>query len=119
MRPSDFPVGSVESRAAARKLLAQRNDGVKRLRLISHIPSGGADNSRFHFGGWQDWGKDTICQIVYVPSEWVKPGEPIPTCPDCGTPFKKTEEYPNMIAFEANCMDKHDPELFGHAAQQN
>ena len=44
---------------------------------------------------------------------------PVPACPDRGTPFTKTHEYPNLLSFEANCMDKHDPELLGHAAEQN
>jgi hypothetical protein len=119
MKPEDFPIGSPESRAAARMLLARRNDGRKRMRIIWGIPSPGEDNSRVHFGEWQEWEDDTQGQIVYVPHVWVKPGEAIPTCPDCGTPFKKTDEYPSLVGYGANCMDKHDPELLGHAAQQN
>jgi hypothetical protein len=111
MKPEDFPIGSPESRAAARMQLARRNESRKRLRLISHIPSGGKDNSRIRFGGWQEWGEDTLCQQVYVPHVWIKPGEAVPACPDCGTPFKKTHEYPNLVGFGANCLDKHDPDL--------
>jgi hypothetical protein len=118
MKPSDFPIGSLESRAAARSQLAHKNDGRKRLRLISHIPRPDWDNSRYHFGEWEDWGEDTLCEMVYVPHVWVKPGEAIPRCPDCGTPFKKTDEYPYLLGYEANCMDKHDPELIGQMARQ-
>jgi|SRR5580704_2226732 hypothetical protein len=111
MKPQDFPVGSLESRAAVRLQLARRNEGRRRIRLISSIPSAYQDNSRVHFGDWQEWGEDTLCQMVYVPHEWIKPGEAIPTCPDCGTPFKKTKEYPNLLGYTADCMDKHDPEM--------
>jgi hypothetical protein len=110
MKPENFPVGSPESRAAARSLLIRRNGERKRLRIISSIPSGGQDNSRIRFGRWQEWGEDTLAQLIYVPHVWVKPGEPLPSCRDCGTPFKRTKEYPNLVGYEANCFDKHDPE---------
>lgn len=118
MRPGDFPIGSPESRAAARMQLAHRNDGRKRWRITWSIPRPGEDNSRIRFSGWEEWGEGTLCQMVYVPHVWVKPGEAIPSCPDCGTPYKKTHEYPNMIGYEATCVDKHDPELVGQVARQ-
>jgi hypothetical protein len=111
MKPGDFPIGSLESRAAARKVLVRRNDNCKRMRIIWSIPSSGEDNSRVHFGEWQEWEDNTLGQIVYVPHVWVKPGGAVPACPDCGTPFKKTHEYPNLVGFEANWMDKHDRDL--------
>jgi hypothetical protein len=37
---------------------------------------------------------------------------------DDGTPFKKTKAHPNLVGFEANCMDKHDPELVGQLARE-
>jgi hypothetical protein len=119
MKPEDFPIGSMGSRAAVRLRLVRRNDSLKRVRLISHVPSGYRDNSRYHFGGWQEWGGDRICQLVYVPIAWVKPGELIPTCPDCGTPFKKTLKYTNLTCYEADCMDKHDPEPLGQMTYQH
>ncbi len=108
--PGDFPIGSLESRAAARILLARRFESCKRRRIIWHIPWEGQDSSRVSFGEWQEWQDGTLAQWVYVPSVWLKPGEGIPTCPDCGAPFRKTREYPNMIAYEANCLDTHDPD---------
>jgi hypothetical protein len=111
MKPEDFPIGSPESRAAARKLLVRRIEGRKRIRIIWSIPNPGEDNSRVHFGEWQKWEDDTLGQIVYVPHVWIKPGEAVPVCPDCGTPFKKTDEYSHMVGYGANCMDQHDPEL--------
>jgi|SRR5579863_212699 len=108
MKPEDFPIGSPESRAAARMLLAHRNDNCKRMRIIWSIPSPGEDNSRVHFGEWQEWEDNTLGQIVYVPHVWIKPGEAVPACPDCGTSFKKTHESPRMVGYGANCMEKHD-----------
>jgi hypothetical protein len=108
--PGDFPIGSLESRAAARVLLARRFDSRKRLRIIWHIPWAGQDSSRASFGEWQEWQNGTLGQWVYVPSVWLKPGDEIPTCPDCGTPFKKTHEYPNIAGYQANCLAKHDPD---------
>jgi hypothetical protein len=51
-------------------------------------------------------------RLVCVPHVSVKLGEPTPTCPDCGTPFRRTagEPHTNMVNFEANCMAQHDPE---------
>jgi hypothetical protein len=80
------------------------------MRIIWSIPSPEEDNSRVHFGEWQEWEDNMLGQIVYVPHVWIKPGEAVPACLDCGTPFKKTDEYPSLIGYRANCMDKHDPE---------
>jgi hypothetical protein len=86
-----------------------KRGGRKRMRIIWSIPGPGADDSRVHFGAWQEWLAGTLGQQVYLPHVWVKPGDAVPTCPDCGTPFKKTREYPGMVKFLADCMDKHDP----------
>jgi len=118
-KPGDFPIGSLESRAAARMRLIRLNDSRKRVRIIHNIPGPWEDNSRVHFGDWQEWKDNTLGQIIYVPHVWLRLGEAAPTCPDCGTPFKKTREYPNMVGFEADCMEKHDPELVGQAARQH
>jgi len=52
----------------------------------------------------------SLGRLVYVPLVWVKPGDPVPVCLDCRTPFRKTVEYPQMVGYEADCMEKHDPE---------
>ena len=64
-----------------------------------------------HFGPWQECPDGTLFQIIYVPHMWLKPGDAVPNCSDCGTPFKKTHAYPSMVGFEANCTGRHDPEL--------
>jgi hypothetical protein len=113
MRLGDFPIGSPESRAAARMHLAHLRSSRKRIRIISNVAWTETDSTHVHFGAWQEWQDGTMGQFVYVPSVWLKPGEAVPICPDCGTPFKKTGEYPEMVGFTANCIDKHDPELVG------
>lgn len=114
MRPGNFPIGSLESRAVARMQFAYLQKNRKLVRMISSIPRPGANNSHIHFGEVQKWDDNTFGQQVYLPHVWVKPGEPAPTCPDCRKPFKKTGEYLGMVGFQADCLDKHDPELAKH-----
>ena len=110
----DFPIGSLESRVVARTRLARLIENRKLIRMISSIPRPGADKSRVYFGEWQKSDDNTFGQQVYLPHVWLKPGEAIPICPDCETPFKKTGEYLGMVGFQANCMDWHDPEMAKH-----
>lgn len=119
MKPGDFPIGSAESRAAARMQLTRWNDSRKRLRIILGIPRPREDGSRVHFGKWQECPNGMLQQIVYVPHVWLKPGEAVPACPDCGAPFRKTREFPGMVAFQATCMNTHDPELLGQAIRRH
>src|ERR1700683_3901132 len=116
--PGDFPIGSLESRTAARLRLVRLIESRKRVRFICNVHGPQADKSRIHFNSWQDCKDGTLFQMVYVPHMWLKPGEAIPSCPDCGTPFKKTSEYPGMVGFAANCLDKHDPGLGRQAGHQ-
>ena len=67
------------------------------------------------FGEWQVCKDGWLFQMVYVPHVWLAPGESAPSCPDCGTPFKKTSEYPKMVGFVADCVNRHDPELVSQA----
>jgi hypothetical protein len=96
--------------------LAHLDERRKLIRMISSIPRPGEDNSRVYFGEWQKWDDNTFGQQVYLPHVWVSPGEAVPTCRECGTPFKKTGEYLGMVGFQASCIEKHDPELFGKEA---
>ena len=111
--PGDFPIGSPESRAAARILLSRRIDTRKRMTIVFNFGRGIKDPSRVHFGEWQEWPDGMLGRIAYAPHVWLKPGDPAPTCPDCGTPFKKTKEYPSIVGFQAECLAKHDPDLNG------
>ena len=74
-RPGDFPIGSPESRAAARMLAANRQDTRKRIEIITNVripwhaegpaPDPWLDDE-LHIGPWQDWG-DVLMRFVYVP----------------------------------------------------
>jgi len=72
-----------------------------------------------YFGELQKWDDNTIGQQVYLPHVWVKPGEAVPICLDCGIPFEKTGGYLGMVGFQANCMDKHDSELRSSQASRS
>lgn len=109
-QPWQFALGSVESRAAARMKLARWFDGRERLTLVLNIARPRKDNSRVIFGDWQERPDGSLYRLVHAPHVWLKPGEAIPACPDCGTLFRKTREYPGMIGYEATCVDSHDPD---------
>ena len=108
--PGDFPIGSLESRAAARIRLASRHDSHKRMRIITNIPGPGVDSSRVHFGKWQKWQDNWLGQLIYRPHAWLKPEDPVPVYPDCGTPFQKTSDFESVSGYSAGCLEKHDPE---------
>lgn len=65
--PASFPVGSDESRAAARALLEERENISDRLQVVSHIPHWDQDNTRPHIGPWQPTISGTPMRVVYVP----------------------------------------------------
>jgi hypothetical protein len=67
MRPTDFPVGSFESRAAARALLDFRVAGESLLEVISRIPRPRQDNSRVQVGESQRINDRRLRWVVYVP----------------------------------------------------
>jgi hypothetical protein len=96
--------------------LAHRHDDRKRVEFVHNVcfphPIDGRepDPTRFHFGTWQECEDGSLFRTVYCPGGWLKPGEPIPTCPDCGAPFEKDDEYPGIAFYHASCMDLHDPD---------
>lgn len=108
--PWEFPVGSEQSRAAARNIIATRDAKVRRIELVHNIPRPRHDPLRPHFGQWQSTGDGGLARMVYRPHVWLNPGEPVPTCPDCGTPFVKTSDYPGMAGYSMNCLELHDPD---------
>ena len=73
-KPSDFPIGSAASRAAARMLVANREDTRVLITVVSHIhrPWRGEDsetegwNKEPCIGPWQDCG-DTRMRVMYLP----------------------------------------------------
>jgi hypothetical protein len=74
LRPESFPLGSPESRAAARMFAVNWQDTRKRIQLVTNVllpPERGClgpeDSSKPWIGPWQDCG-DTLMRFVYVPS---------------------------------------------------
>jgi hypothetical protein len=117
MKPGDFPIGSPESRAAARMQLAHRHDNRKRVQFVAnvwfpHPHEGGPkqDPARFHFGTWQECEDGSLFRMVYRPGGWLRPEESIPACPDCGALFEKENEYHGIVFYHASCWDLHDPD---------
>src|SRR5579862_2646077 len=71
LRPGDFPLGSLESRAAARAKLdtgTQRSDRHNRLEIVSYIPRSRQDNSKPHATPWTETLDGGVMRILFVPS---------------------------------------------------
>lgn len=76
MKPGDFPIGSPESRAAARMLAANRPDTRRRIEIVTNVcflqddegrrPEGWNDKKHY-VEPWRHCG-DVLMRIVYVPS---------------------------------------------------
>lgn len=68
-RPEEFPVGSAESRAAARALLERREKGVRRIQIIldmSHRPPRPNENPLGAVGPWDSW-NGALYRTVLLP----------------------------------------------------
>lgn len=115
--PEDFPLGSPESRAAARLLLRQWDDSRKWLTLGCNDPRPGQDPFRINFESWKELPNGNLMRIVYVPSAWrilptheaSVPGNHVPSCPECGAPFAEQGRYGILVRFAASCLNQHDP----------
>ena len=119
-RPEDFPLGSPQSRAAARLLAANRHDTRKRIEIVSHVPRPWAGeglppltwNRVPSADPWKETRDGRLSRTVYIPTDWEKApweGEP-PLCPECGTPYRREERYGGWLLFQADCLEKHVPE---------
>jgi hypothetical protein len=115
LKPGDFAIGSLESRALARMRAAHIRGGKRRIEIISNIPrpqhtvAPGIDNSIPYAEPWQETQEGVLMRVIYRPGEWKKPPvEAVTVCRGCGTPYRQTEERIGDLAwFEADCMDKH------------
>jgi hypothetical protein len=68
-RPDEFPIGSSESRAAARALLEWREKGVRRIQIIldmSHRPPRPMENPLGAVGPWE-LRDGTLWRTVFLP----------------------------------------------------
>jgi hypothetical protein len=75
LRPESFPLGSPESRAAARMFAEHRQDTRKRIQFVTNVrlpPERGflepEDSSKPWIGSSQDCGA-TLMRFVYIPPE--------------------------------------------------
>ena len=67
--PEEFPLGSAESRAAARALLERREKGVRRIQIIldmSHRPPRPMENPLGAVGPWESW-NGALYRTVLLP----------------------------------------------------
>jgi hypothetical protein len=73
-KPGDFPIGSIESRAAMRLYLSNKRGAPSCMEIVSHIPrpwrGDGPEpedwNKAPHIGASQPWG-DRLMRILFVP----------------------------------------------------
>jgi hypothetical protein len=73
-RPGDFPVGSPESRAAARLMLRQRSTESQRIEIITSIQrparewSDWTDKTKPYATPWSETTDGRLMRMLYVPS---------------------------------------------------
>jgi hypothetical protein len=113
----DFPIGSLESRAAARILLGQRWSKRERVQFFHSIRGpwrgeGPEPPDVPRANPWIESDDGKLFRVVYVPHVWTAREEATPTCPVCRTPYRKATEYPNypLVGYRAECVEKHIPD---------
>jgi len=74
------------------------------------VPRPGRDPMRYHVTGWAGDPESGFQRIVFAPSVWLDPGDPVPVCPDCGKPFRKDHESLGKIFYVGDCVEVHLPE---------
>ncbi len=67
MNPSDYPLCSTQSRAAARALLERRFATRKRIDVISSIPRPGGDGG-IRVGTWTECDDGSLFRVSTIPS---------------------------------------------------
>jgi len=115
MKPGDFAIGSLESRAMARMRAEHIRGSKRRIEIISNIPCPqhtrppGTNNSTPYAEPWQETQDGVLLRVIYHPGEWKRlPIEVVPACAGCGTPFRETrKKCGGLVWFEADCMERH------------
>ena len=64
----DFPIGSLESRAAVTKLLSSRQDTRERLEIVSYIARPRCDNSKPHASPSTETEDGRLIHVLYTPA---------------------------------------------------
>jgi hypothetical protein len=68
-KPGDFPIGSPESRAAARAMLEARMKGMRRLQIVTNVRVFSyPDNSKPHVTPWTETLDGCLMRFIYVPN---------------------------------------------------
>src|SRR5277367_189975 len=66
MKPSDYPLGSTQSRAAARASLERRFAGRRRIDVVSCVPRPGGDGG-IRIGTWIECDDGSLFRLSTVP----------------------------------------------------
>jgi hypothetical protein len=119
LNPAEFPIGSPQSRAAARMFAANRQDNRQRIQFVTNaiLPplagyAGPEDETTPWFGPWQECTDGALFRFVFKPTHFDKsPSAAPPVCRGCGTPFRRADSglSAGMGMFEAACMKNHEP----------
>ena len=67
-RVGDFPLGSSESRAAARMQLLRFEASRCRIQIFHRVPHPRQDNEKPHAAGWVECQDGTLMRWIYVPA---------------------------------------------------
>ncbi len=118
LKIGDFQVGTLVSRAAARVLLDQRRSKLTRIQFFYSVRGawrgeGPEPPDVPRANPWMEGKDGKLIRLVYVPHVWVAREEAAPSCPSCGTPYRKVKEYPNypLVSYRADCVEKHIPDF--------
>jgi hypothetical protein len=118
MKPEDFPIGSPESRAAARAFARLRRSKQTRVQAFHSVrgPWRGEGPEPPDIPRAYPWSEDKegkLFRMLYIPHVWIPREEAVPICPGCGKPYRKATDYPNfhLVGYRADCMEKHIPDF--------
>ncbi len=117
LKVGDFPVGSLESRAAARVLSVQRRSKLTCLQFCHSVrgPWRGEGPEPPDVPRANPWveGDGKLLRVVYVPHVWIARENDAPICPECRAPYRKATDYPGypLVGYRADCVDKHIPDF--------
>jgi hypothetical protein len=105
-KPSDFPLGSPESRAAARLQLSGLVDKREWVTLYLEC-----DGDRIVFGDWTESPNHSLMlRKVQLPLAWATlPVDLVPACAECGEPYAEQGRFETTVYFQLRCVDWHDP----------
>jgi hypothetical protein len=92
--PGRFPLGSSQSRAAARSLVERRLAGLKKIDLVISIPRPGAEEGEIRIGEWIEGPDGTLFRTSSLPAGMtIQEAERIVSQPG----WKQTASPPNPV----------------------